>query len=130
MKRRVEGWLRFAKVDIESAAKLLETDNLAQSAAFHCQQEIEKTFKAIIEEFPNEIPRTHDLIRLYGIIEDCDIIVKLDEDLLDQINDVYIEARYSSDLGLIPNGIPKRETVVKFKNLADNIFSQASKIIK
>ncbi len=124
MKKRVKEWLKFAKIDLDSAIKLLEDPGLTQSAAFHCQQSIEKSFKAILEENQNKIPRTHDLEKLYGQVEECKIKLVIDEDVLDEVNDVYIETRYPSDLGLIPEGIPKVETVKRFYDLSNSIYKQ------
>lgn len=101
MKRRVKEWLFFSKQDLVAVEKLLESESLTQIAAFHCQQSIEKSFKAVIEEHENSIPKLHDLIRLYDRI--VNVGVKLDFDflMLIEINNVYIESRYPTDfLGL------------------------------
>ena len=129
MKKRVKEWIRFSKLDLDSAAKLLEDPGLTQIAAFHCQQTIEKSFKAILEEKKDKIPRTHDLEKLYGLVEECGIKLQMDEDILDEINDVYIETRYPSDLGLIPDGIPKVETVKIFYDLSESIYLQIVDIL-
>lgn len=124
MKKRVKEWLKFAKIDLDSAAKLLEDSGLTQSAAFHCQQSIEKSFKAILEEIQNKVPRTHNLEKLFSLVEECNIELNIDEDVLDAVNSVYIETRYPSDLGLLPDGIPKVETVKRFYDLSNSIFKQ------
>ncbi len=69
MKKRAKEWIKYSKLDLDSALKLLESPELIQSAAFHCQQSIEKSLKAIIEEKTNKVPRTHDLEKLYGLME-------------------------------------------------------------
>jgi len=127
MKKRVEAWLRYARLDLDAAYKLLENSNLTQISAFHCQQAVEKSLKALLEEASNKVPRTHDLERLYGLIEDFKIILEVDEDLLDQINDVYIEARYPSDMGLLPDGVPSDETVTMFYEFSKNLYDQVVK---
>lgn len=129
MKKRVKEWITYSKLDLDSALKLLENPELTQSAAFHCQQSIEKSFKAILEEKINKVPRTHDLVKLYGLIEECGIKLLINEDVLDQVNDVYIETRDPSDLGLIPEGIPKVETINIFYNLSGSIYKQVSSIL-
>jgi HEPN domain-containing protein len=129
MKRRVKEWLNFSKNDLDVIEKLLESDSLTQAVAFHCQQSIEKAFKAIIEEKENKIPRLHDLTRLYGIISAYGINLEIDEDILSEINDVYTETRYPSDLGLIPNGVPSFETVKRFQKLAIRIYSESEAVI-
>jgi len=129
MKKRAKEWIKYSKLDLDSALKLLESPKLTQSAAFHCQQSIEKAFKAIIEEKTNKVPRTHDLGKLYGLIEECGIKLTIDEDVLDQVNDVYIETRYPSDLGLVPVGIPKVETIKYFYDFSELIYKQVIGIL-
>ena len=129
MKKRVKEWIKYSKLDLDSALKLLENPELTQSAAFHCQQSIEKSFKAILEEKINKVPRTHDLVKLYGLIEECGIKLLINEDVLDQVNDVYIETRYPSDLGLIPEGIPRVETINIFYDLSGSIYKQVISIL-
>ncbi len=129
MKKRVKEWVKYSKLDLDSALKLLESPELTQSAAFHCQQSIEKALKALIEEKINKVPRTHDLEKLYGLIEEYGIKLKIDEDILDQVNDVYIETRYPSDLGLVPEGIPKVETIKYFYDLSESIYKQVIEIL-
>ncbi len=124
MKKRAEEWLKFSKIDLDSALKLLEDPGLTQSVAFHCQQTIEKAFKAILEEKNLKVPRLHDLEKLFGMVEECGLEMQIDEDVLDEINDVYIETRYPSNSGLIPDGIPKIETVKKFYNQAESVYKQ------
>ncbi len=122
MKKQAREWILFAKVDLDSALKLMEEPHLSQNSVFHCQQTIEKAFKAIIEDSSNRVPRTHDLRRLFGIIETYGIAIEIEEDILDEINSVYTETRYPSDLGLIPDGIPGVETVERFYALAKSIY--------
>ena len=129
MKKRVKEWIKYSKLDLDSALKLLESPELTQSAAFHCQQSIEKALKAIIEEKVKKVPRIHDLEKLYGIIEENGINLVFDADILDQVNDVYIEIRYPSDLGLVPDGIPKVETIRSFYELSEMIYKQVNEVL-
>ena len=72
-------------------------------AAFHCQQSIEKSFKAVLEEHEQIVPRIHDLITLRAKTEKyCEL--ELESALLNQSNELYMDARYPSDLGLLPGG--------------------------
>jgi HEPN domain-containing protein len=130
MKKRAEEWLKFSKIDIDSAFMLIKNPALTQSTAFHCHQAIEKACKAVLEQVNNEVPKIHDLQKLSGLIEDSQIKLDLDEDILDEINDVYIEARYPSDLGLIPDGIPRTETAEKFLKLSKDIYEQVYELLK
>jgi HEPN domain-containing protein len=66
------------------------------SVAFHCQQAIEKYFKAYLLEHDWELQKTHDLTKLYGEIKKL-LDLQIDVKVLVKINDVYIETRYPDD---------------------------------
>ncbi|MCF7945993.1 MAG: HEPN domain-containing protein [Spirochaetia bacterium] len=63
MKKRVEEWIHFAEVDIKAIKKLIEEPALSQIAAFHCQQAVEKLFKALIENLCKETPKIQKQIK-------------------------------------------------------------------
>ncbi|HOP28289.1 MAG TPA: HEPN domain-containing protein [Spirochaetota bacterium] len=65
MKERVREWLDYAKMDLLSACKLSEDENLTSSTAFHSHQCCEKSFKALIEYTEKTVPKIHDLVKLY-----------------------------------------------------------------
>jgi HEPN domain-containing protein len=55
-------WLRFARDDFETAEYLLGMNpRKVEIICYHCQQCAEKCLKAILAQFDDEIPRTHDL---------------------------------------------------------------------
>jgi HEPN domain-containing protein len=61
----VKEWLLMAAEDIAAARRLLEGEApLAQAAAFHCQQAVEKTLKAFLEFRQTRPPKTHALSEL------------------------------------------------------------------
>ena len=60
MKKQVENWLHYSKVDLVTIEKI-------QSAAFHCHQAVEKALKALIANQNQKVPKTHDLVALFGI---------------------------------------------------------------
>ena len=129
MKKQADEWLRFSKVDLDTVSKIKDEENLAQSSAFHCQQAIEKSFKGLLVEKQNTIPRIHDLNKLYGMIIECGIDLNLDEDILDEINDVYTESRYPGDFGLISQGIPSLMTINRFYEETKRILEQIREIL-
>ncbi len=55
-----------------------------------------------------EIPKIHNLIRLYGIVRNH-IQLSFDMEVFKQINETYIDTRYPSDIGLLPEGTPSLE---------------------
>ncbi len=131
MKRQVSNWLKHAEIDLLSAEKLLEDDSLSQSVAFHSHQAIEKSFKAILEENNFRIPKTHDLEKLLGMIQEIGVIIEgIDEDILAQINDVYLDSRYPTDVGLIPEGIPSVEKAINFYRLAEFVYDKIISILR
>jgi HEPN domain-containing protein len=114
MKKTTKDWFIAAEDDLLSAKKLASEVRLTNIVAFHCQQCIEKTFKGIIEELNLPSVKSHDLLRLRNIAN-----IQLSEQetiLLATINEVYIDARYPADLGLMPNGKP---TIAEAKNFID-----------
>jgi HEPN domain-containing protein len=117
MKLTTKEWLSAAEDDLISAKKLVDEIRLTNIVAFHCQQCIEKGFKALIEEILGTSVKSHDLLRLKEtanmFLSDAEMI------LLATINEVYIDARYPGDMGLMPQGKP---TIAEAKRFI--LFSQ------
>ncbi|MDR3284041.1 MAG: HEPN domain-containing protein, partial [Treponema sp.] len=88
--------------------------------AFHCQQTIEKYLKAYLIE--NDVPliKTHDLIKLNGMIKEIKDL-GIDRSKLTIINEVYIESRYPGELGLLPDGMPTDEQSQEFIEYAKEV---------
>jgi len=114
MKKQVEDWIALAGKDLHAAEIIIKDDSsLANIAAFHCQQAIEKYLKAFIIEKGIPLIKTHDLIRLNGMINEVEHL-GIDEKKLIVLNEVYIDSRYPGDLGLMPDGIPTEEQTGEF----------------
>jgi HEPN domain-containing protein len=64
MKPTTHEWLNFAQKDLANCERIPHDEFLTNIVAFHSQQAVEKSFKAIIEEYEIGFIRTHDLIRL------------------------------------------------------------------
>jgi HEPN domain-containing protein len=115
------GWLFFAKRDLALAEAIVDNPEFTAEVAFHCQQAIEKFFKAFLYEQNIPFQKTHDLGKLYSEIkkiEDWNI----DEQTLIIIRDIYIESRYPSDIGLLSDGsIPTQEDAKMFLEYAKSI---------
>ena len=122
MKKTTKDWFLVAEDDLLSAKKLLSEVRLTNIVAFHCQQCIEKTFKGIFEEQNLPSIKSHDLLRLRNIAG-----VQLSEQeiiLLATINEVYIDARYPADLGLMPNGKPTINEAESFVNFTETLYNR------
>jgi HEPN domain-containing protein len=67
--------------------------------AFHSQQAVEKSLKAIVEEFEIGFVKIHNLERLLGMVRK-QISLDVDLDIIKRLDEVYISTRYPGDLGL------------------------------
>ena len=129
MNELTKEWLNHAEKDLMVIEKILDDENLTNIIAFHSQQCIEKAFKSILIFYTGEIPRIHNLLKLYGMVIEYEKI-NVDLKLLERINETYINSRYPSDLGLLPNGQPSLKTVKEFYNAAKGIFNQINSKLK
>jgi len=122
MKETTKDWLTFAEDDLIAAKTLSNDDRLTSLVSFHCQQCLEKCFKAVIEEQDKSFVKSHDLLRLqlFAEIQLSDLETKL----LSMINEVYIDGRYPGDLGLLPYGKPTIPQAHEFIQLCDSIFNR------
>ncbi|MFP4461736.1 MAG: HEPN domain-containing protein [Thermotogota bacterium] len=119
-------WLKAAKDDLDAASLLLKHDNLTNIIAFHSQQAVEKSLKAVLEFNDEKPPKKHDLISIYK--KASNFIDNIDENILDTLNLLYIESRYPTDLGLLPNGKPDKEEAEEFFVFAKTIYSKVLKL--
>ena len=125
MKQTTRDWLIAAEDDLLAARKLAGEDRLTNVVAFHCQQCIEKCFKAIIEEQDKPSIKSHDLLRLQ--INANIHLEETETTLLGIINEVYIDARYPGDLGLLPYGKPTIAEAEAFILFSAKIFTLIKK---
>ncbi len=121
MKRQTEYWLESAEDDLLLIEEIIRNEYLTHMVAFHSQQAIEKSMKAVLEEKESHVPRIHNIITLRGKIENY-IKIDVDQDIFDQINELYIDARCPTELGLLPGGKPSRKVAEKFFNMATEIY--------
>jgi HEPN domain-containing protein len=62
MKEKVNDWLAFAENDLLAANELVKIDErLSGVVAYHAQQVVEKSLKAYLIFYDQEIMKTHDL---------------------------------------------------------------------
>ena len=113
-------WLKSSKLDLENIKYILEAEHLTSIVAFHAQQSIEKSFKAVIEHQNKKIPKQHDLLKIKSLI--ADVFTVEDDDILDSLNALYLESRYPGELGLLPYGKPTLEDAQEFYATALKIF--------
>jgi len=119
MKPITREWLNAANDDVIAMEVMLGREEITNMVAFHAQQTIEKSFKAIVEEFNLGNIKTHHLESLYAKI--LPLLSGFNETILEELDTVYIEARYPGDLGLMPHGKPSIDEVAIY-------FQEALKI--
>jgi HEPN domain-containing protein len=90
-------WLDAARGDLRMADVLLRAEDVEPwGIAFHAQQAIEKSLKAILAHDGVAVPRTHDLMDLVGRVAPR-WKPPLDEDSMDRITDFAVATRYPID---------------------------------
>jgi HEPN domain-containing protein len=118
-------WLAKAREDLLAVEKLADDGDLTSIAAFHAQQCAEKSLKAVLEAHGQKVPRTHDLVRLNELVQGC-FAVQCDGDVLGELSTVYLEARYPSDLGLLPHGRPLPSDIARYWQAVKAIYDEIS----
>ena len=126
MKKITKEWLSSASDDLLTITEIINNDLLTHIVAFHAQQAIEKSFKAVIEENSLKFLKTHDLLKLYSEIENL-IELDFDFEILKIINDLYTSSRYPGNPGLLPHGKPGQDDAVRFFKLAKDIYEMINK---
>ena len=129
MKTTTQEWLNFAKADIMNCEKILDEEFLTNIIAFHSQQAIEKSFKAIIEEKGLIIPRVHSLQRLHSIVEEY-LPPFIDLEELDALDEIYTSSRYPGDIGMIITGKPTKQQATEFYETSKKINQTLIKTIE
>ena len=123
MRKATEEWIRAAEDDLETIEEIVDNPQLTHIVAVHAQQAVEKCFKALLEERERDIPKVHNLITLLGRIDEG-VFEDIDVDMLDRLNQLYIEARYPGELGLLPEGKPSMKEARSFQRFAEQIYQR------
>jgi HEPN domain-containing protein len=89
---------------------------------------VEKCFKAVLEDDSKKVPKEHSTLKLYGLVRES-IPLEVDIAILTDLDDLYIEARYPGDLGLLPNGKPTRVEAQQFYDCARSVYEHVKRIL-
>jgi len=123
MNDSAKSWEFFAENGIISAKKLLDIPRLTGEVAFHCQQSIEKYFKAYLFKHNRQIPKIHDLLKLYGEVKKIQDW-NLNEEMLIVIKELYTESRYPGDELVKQDGtLPTMEEAKSYLEFAEKVES-------
>jgi HEPN domain-containing protein len=126
-KKNAIEWLKAANDDLDSIGYIINVEHLTNIVAFHSQQAIEKSFKALIEYKKIAFVKTHNLEKLYKRLEN---IIEIDYEKLELLNELYIDSRYPGDMGLLPYGKPTIEDAKEFYEFAKDVFDRVCEILK
>jgi HEPN domain-containing protein len=129
MKKTTNDWFSSAESDLFLIQEIISRENLTHLSAFHAQQAIEKSFKAIIEEFELGFIKSHSLEMLYNKVKEH-IGADINMDQLILLDQLYIDARYPGELGLLPDGKPSTKEAKEFYILGKQIFEAAKLVCK
>jgi len=121
-------WLKSAGADLRTIEWILGDEALTHVVAFHAQQCVEKSLKALLEFLDRPVPKDHSTIRLYGLIAEVPGMA-LDRDMLTDLDDLYINARYPGELGLLPYGRPSPEDARQFYGFAAGVYRKARELV-
>ncbi len=122
-------WLTFAQKDLVSCEKMRDDDFLTNIVSFHAQQAVEKSFKAVIEEFELGFIRTHDLVKLYETVK-IHLKFGIDLEMIKKLNELYISVRYPGEFGLLPYGDPTIEDATGFYDFAKDTFKKVQDMLE
>jgi len=114
-------WLESASLDLENTQLIIKNERLTGHVAFHSQQAIEKSLKAIIEEVGEKVPRIHSLSKLLDL-STAYLEIEADEDIVISLDSLYIESRYPGEFGLLPEGKPTLKQANIFYAFAQEVF--------
>ena len=82
---------------------------------------MEKVFKSIVEEFEIGFIKTHKLEILFESVKDY-LNYEIDLTIIKRLDEVYISARYPSDLGMLSYGKPAIDNAKEFFEFARKIY--------
>jgi len=121
-------WLKASYYDLEVIKEILDNKHLTHMSAFHAQQALEKTLKAVLELHNQEIPKIHNVKKLLKLTKEY-IRFSVDIETIVKIDTLYIESRYPGDMGLLPYGQPTVQDAEKFYQVACDLFNEVSGIV-
>lgn len=119
-------WLKAANDDLKLIEKIQNEADLTHLIAFHSQQAVEKSLKALFEYKNQEVPKIHSLNKLFDLYREITVD---EQNMIITLDSLYIESRYPGDLGLLPYGKPTIKDSTLFYEFAKNIYLEIGKIV-
>lgn len=130
MKETTKSWIEFAKKDLIAAEELLNNAEVANIVLFHSQQLVEKSIKAILEEFNIPIRKTHSINILLKLIpEILRNKLSFNEEIVIMIDEIYFNERYPSEFGILPSGFPSQQKAKEIFDVAVKMHQKCLSVI-
>ncbi|MEO1953397.1 MAG: HEPN domain-containing protein [Campylobacterales bacterium] len=126
-KELAKEWLKASNDDLSVIAKIIDDANLTHIVAFHSQQAIEKSLKAMLEFDNKKVLKVH---KLQTIVDSVNLDLEIDDTILQLLDKLYIDSRYPGNFGLLPYGKPLLKDSEVFYQLAKDIFNYTQNYIK
>jgi HEPN domain-containing protein len=120
-------WLKALRDDLLTIEEIIDNPHLTHVVAFHAQQCVEKSMKAIIEENEIDIPKIHKLLKLYEKVSFA--LDGLDEEIMSLLDGLYMESRYPGDMGLLPHGKPSIDDAKEFYAFANSVLDKVCGVL-
>ena len=118
-------WLIFSLKNLQTAELLWKANHYEDIIGVELQQALEKMLKAIFASNNVQIPKVHDLLKLYYTIEDAVDLSDEEIVLLRIATDYYKEDRY-------PNSnyaLPPREEIETILDFVRRLFDRVCMIL-
>jgi HEPN domain-containing protein len=119
-------WLKAAYDDLILLNEIIDNEQITNLIAFHAQQTVEKSLKALLEFEDKETPKIH---KIQTLIDRIETKFDYDDAMIQVLDELYIEARYPGDMGLLPSGKPSLEDAKEFYNFSVSIFEKVCAIV-
>lgn len=131
MKEITRGWIEYAERDFKLAKELLKDEYYSNLSVYHSQQAIEKIIKAALEEVKIRFPKIHNVQALFSLLPtEYKSKIVIEEPELELVDDIFIESKYPSDLGLLPTGLPSKDDAQQIFVIAEKIYHPLLKLLE
>lgn len=118
-------WLKKAYHDLSSAQVLYAANHYTDTIGIDLQQAIEKTLKTFLAYENDPIKKTHNLIELYGLLNNRVAFDESEVRILGIATSYYIQDRYP-----VPNlQLPSRQQIKEVLDFAERLFDDVCRIL-
>jgi len=114
----VRAWIRKAESDLTALELAIAAGKALDTACFHAQQASEKYLKAYLIFADEELPRTHNLVRLLEACARSEPAFRALRPVVEPLTPYAVELRYDAEFEPTPEEAAKaREAVLQIRRL-------------